>query len=117
MAAWPGCTGPIQNWPCVPHWRRRFLTGAMRTDPLLKLVCGRTPDSSADLASQPTLSRLENAVSARTCYRLAQALFDVYLQERERANRGSVPAHVLLDLDGTDDPTHRDQEGNASHGY
>jgi len=89
----------------------------MRTDPLLKLVCGRTPDSSADLASQPTLSRLENAVSARTCYRLAQALLDVYLQERERANRGSVPAHVLLDLDGTDDPTHGDQEGSAYHGY
>ncbi|MGZ3584269.1 MAG: IS1380 family transposase, partial [Ktedonobacterales bacterium] len=89
----------------------------VRTDPLLKLVCGRTPDSPADLASQPTLSRLENAVSARTCYRLAQALLGVYLQERARANGDRPPAHVLLDLDGTDDPTHGDQEGSAYHGY
>lgn len=86
----------------------------MRSDPLLKLVCGRTPDSPDELASQPTLSRLENAVSARTCYRLAEALLAVYLQERERAG---IPTHLLLDLDGTDDPTHGGQEGSAYHGY
>lgn len=34
---------------------------ALRADPLLKLVCGRLPETDADLASQPTLSRLENA--------------------------------------------------------
>jgi hypothetical protein len=28
-----------------------------------------------------------------------------------------VPTHVLLDLDGTDDPTHGQQEGRAYHGY
>jgi hypothetical protein len=39
----------------------------LRTDPLLKLVCGRAPESGADLASQPTLSRLENAVGWRSC--------------------------------------------------
>jgi len=89
----------------------------LRTDPLLKLVCGHTPDGPAALASQPTLSRLENAVSARTCYRLAQALLDVYLQERARVHGGTPPAHLLLDLDGTDDPTHGDQEGSAYHGY
>src|SRR5215218_4776802 len=75
----------------------------LRTDPLLKLVCGRLPETGADLASQPTLSRLENAVRATTCYRLAVALGAVYLAERAR--RG-VPARVLLDLDGTADPTH-----------
>src|SRR5687768_15734468 len=31
----------------------------LRSDPLLKLVCGRLPETGADLASQPTLSRLE----------------------------------------------------------
>src|SRR5918992_1099886 len=35
---------------------------SLRTDPLLKLACGRRPESGPDLASQPTLSRLENAV-------------------------------------------------------
>src|ERR671938_1906697 len=38
----------------------------LRTDPLLKLVCGRLPLSGADLASQPTLSRLEQAADRRT---------------------------------------------------
>src|SRR5215217_2157169 len=45
----------------------------LRADPLLKLVCGRLPESTPDLASQPTFSRFENAFSARDCYRLAVA--------------------------------------------
>ena len=87
---------------------------ALRTDPLLKLVCGRLPESGRDLASQPTLSRLENAVDRKGCYRLAVALGEIYLRERERAG---VPTHLILDLDGTDDPTHGAQEGSAYHGY
>src|SRR5262249_61835420 len=75
----------------------------LRHDPLLKLVCGRLPEQGADLASQPTLSRLENAVDRRTCYRLAQALLASYLQERERA-AGGVPDPALLHLHGTPDP-------------
>ncbi len=86
----------------------------LRTDPLLKLVCGQLPETGHDLASQPTLSRLENAVSRSSCYRLAQALGEVYLRERER---DGVPTHIVLDLDGTDDPTHGQQEGTAYHGY
>ena len=35
----------------------------LRSDPVLKLACGRVPDSGRDLSSQPTLSRLENARS------------------------------------------------------
>jgi hypothetical protein len=116
--------GPVQH-PLRLLVRQRILQIAcgyedqddadtLRHDPLLKLVCGRLPEQGADLASQPTLSRLENAVDRRTCYRLAQALLAVYLQERER---GGVPDHVLLDLDGTDDPTHGEQEGSSYHGY
>src|SRR3712207_6696250 len=123
---------------CVPEWRKR--TGqhsletlvrqrvfqiacgyedqddadTLRTDPLLKLVCGRLPESGPNLASQPTLSRLENAVDRKSCYRLALALGELYLREREREG---VPTHIVLDLDGTDDPTHGQQEGSASHGY
>ena len=86
----------------------------LRTDPLLKLVCGQLPDTGLDLASQPTLSRLENAVDGKTCYRLAVALGARYLEERER---DGVPAHIILDVDGTDDPVHGQQEGGAYHGY
>jgi hypothetical protein len=86
---------------------------ALRTDPLLKLVCGRFPDE-ADLASQPTLSRLENAVDGKARYRLARALVYPYLQERER---DGTRARIVLDLDGTDDPAHGKQEGVAYHGF
>ncbi len=86
----------------------------LRHDPLLKLVCGRLPESDPDLASQPTFSRLENAYSARDCYRVAEALGEIYLRERER---DGVPERIVLDLDSTDDPTHGAQEGSAYHGY
>src|ERR671934_1161475 len=85
----------------------------LRSDPLLKLVCGRLP-AEADLASQPTLSRLENAIDAKACYRLALALVQLYLQERER---DGLPDHSILDVASTDDPAHGQQEGVADHGY
>jgi hypothetical protein len=85
----------------------------LRHDPLLKLVCGRLPDE-ADLASQPTLSRLENAVDCKACYRLALAMVHLYLRERER---DGIPQRIVLDLDGTDDPAHGKQEGVAYHGF
>src|SRR5215212_3430777 len=53
----------------------------LRTDPLLKLVCRRLPETDADLASQPTFARLENAVDRHACERLAAALCDLYLRE------------------------------------
>lgn len=84
------------------------------TDPLLKLVCGRMPESDLDLASQPTFSRFENTCSARDGYRLAEALGAV---ESARAGRDGRPTHLLLDIERTDDPTHREQEGHAYHGY
>ncbi len=86
----------------------------LRHDPLLKIVCGRLPESDAPLASQPTFSRLENAVSARDCYRIALALGTLYLRERGAAG---TPTRILLDLDSTDDPTHGTQEGTRYHGY
>jgi hypothetical protein len=122
---------------CVPEWRRGHVqhslaalvrqrvfpiacgyedqndADSLRGDPLLKLVCGRLPESDPELASQPTFSRLENAVDRRACRHLAHALLAVYLQQREQ---DGPPAHILLDIDSTDDPTHGQQEGTAYHG-
>jgi hypothetical protein len=118
--------GPVRH-PMALLVRQRLLqiacgygdqddAATLRHDPLLKMVCGRPPhEPSADLASQPTLSRLEKAVDRRACYRLAQALLAIYRQERERGV-GGVPTQVLLDLDSTDDPTHGNQEGSRSPG-
>jgi hypothetical protein len=123
---------------CVPEWRQAHITHSLATlvrqrvfqiacgyedqndadtlrrDPLLKLVCGHRPDSEGDLASQPTLSRLENAVDRHACTQLAHALLAVYLRAREQEG---PPTHIVLDIDSTDDPTHGHQEGSAYHGY
>jgi len=123
---------------CVPEWRKRrgrhslaslvrqrvFQiacgyedqndSNCLREDPLLKIVCGSLPQSGADLASQPTLSRMENAPTRRSCYRMARAIFELYTRERAK---GGAPEKVLLDFDATDDPTHGDQEGSYYHGY
>src|SRR5215210_1209417 len=87
----------------------------LREDPLLKVVCGSLPESAGDLASQPTISRMENAATIRSCHRIAQVLFDLYLRGREKD--GAAPERVLLDFDSTDDPTHGEQEGSYYHGY
>lgn len=86
----------------------------LREDPLLKLCCGSLPESGEDLASQPTISRMENAATRRSCRRIAEVLFELYLRERER---DGAPEKVLLDFDSTDDPTHGAQEGSYYHGY
>lgn len=89
-------------------------SNSLREDPLLKLLCGSLPESGAELASQPTICRLENAPSARACYRMAEALLELYLTER---GKDGAPKKVLLDFDSTADPTHGDQEGSYYHGY
>jgi len=86
----------------------------LRSDPLLKVVLGRRPETDRDLASQPTLSRLENAPGPKECLRIVRALVELYVRER---GRDGAPGRILLDLDSTDDPTHGEQEGSRYHGY
>ena len=88
----------------------------LREDPLLKVVCGSLPESGGDLASQPTISRMENAATIRSCHKIAKVLFELYLSQREN-DGAAAPERVLLDFDSTDDPTHGEQEGSYYHGY
>lgn len=71
-------------------------------------------ESGADLASQPTFSRLENAADTRCCHWISQAPFELYLRER---GKEGTPEKVLLHFDATDEPTHGEQEGSYYHGY
>jgi hypothetical protein len=84
----------------------------MRQDPALKLALGRAP-SEDDLASQPTLSRLENAVSARECWLISEALLDAYIARHRKA----PPRKIVIDADATDDETHGNQQLTFFHGY
>ena len=107
-------TGPRRQSGIACGYADQDDADTLRTDPLLKAVCGRLPETGADLASQPTRSRLENAVDRKSCYRLAVALGEVYLRERERHG---VPTHIVIDIDSTDDPTHGKHERTAYHGF
>ena len=71
---------------------------SLRTDPAFKLACGRLPETGADLCSQPTLSRLENAPSLKDAIRLTYALVDQWIASYKRE-----PASVVLDIDDTCD--------------
>jgi len=84
----------------------------LRFDPALKLAVGRAP-SEDDLASQPTLSRLENAVGWHDCWRTGEVLLGSYLQR----HRKRPPHRIVLDVDATDDETHGDQQLAFFHGY
>jgi hypothetical protein len=84
----------------------------LRTDPALKASSGRLPETSGDLASQPTLCRFENRVTRRDLRRLGDRLFSVYL----RAHPGPRDV-IVIDIDATDDPTHGHQQLSFFHGY
>jgi len=74
-------------------------------DPAFKLACGRLPESGDDLASQPTVSRWENAPDMRTLLRLGYAMIDLWCQGYRRR-----PKHITLDIDDTVDVVHGHQQ-------
>ena len=84
----------------------------LRSDPALKTACERAPGTGADLASQPTLSRLENQVSRTDLYRLAGALLDTFL-----ASYPKPPKKIILDIDDTEDITHGAQQLTLFNAY
>ena len=84
----------------------------LRKDPALKTVCDRLL-SEKDLASQPTLTRLENSVTVRDLYRIGKYFLESYIQRRKK----DKPRRIILDIDSTDDPTHGNQQQTFFHGY
>ncbi len=79
---------------------------ALRSDPVFKLGLERKPlDSTTDLASAPTFSRLENAASTKDIYRLAQAFVDQFI-----ASYAKPPKLIVLDMDHSEDATYGQQE-------
>ena len=77
---------------------------AMRSDPAFKLAQDVLP-SGPDLASQPTLSRLENWPDLRALLRMGKAMIDLYCGSYAR-----VPKRIVLDFDDTFDAVHGGQQ-------
>ena len=84
----------------------------LRFDPLLNTACDRTPKDPQGLSSQPTLSRLENAVTGSALRRFLNRLANSYV-----ASLDPDTEVVILDIDATDDATHGAQQLSFFHGY
>lgn len=89
---------------------------ALADDPIHKLLVGRDPIRGERLASQPTISRMENSVGRVDLYRMGRALSETVLRRHKR-RLGRRAKRIILDFDPTDDPTHGQQEFTFFHGY
>ena len=88
----------------------------LKSDPIHRLLVGIDPQREDLLASQPTLSRFENAVGPRELHGLGYALAELVI-DRHRRRLGKSCRRVALDLDVTDDPTHGDQQFSFFNGF
>jgi hypothetical protein len=78
---------------------------SLKSDPAFKVAVGRDPLSDDDLASQPTISRLENKVSARDLLRMGYSLVDGFI-----ASYTTTPEAIVLDIDPTADTVYGHQQ-------
>ena len=83
----------------------------LRDDPILKVAAGKPLQKP--LASQPTLGRLENAVTAREVAHLNRLLVEQFIQVH-----GERPKQrLVLDIDPTADPCHGHQQLALFNGF
>lgn len=83
----------------------------LRLDPLFQLTV-KNRKLVEELASQPTMSRLENRVREEEIEALNNFLTDNYIKSRRE-----IPERIIVDVDSTDDPTHGHQQLSMFHGY
>lgn len=84
----------------------------LASDPALKIACGRAPKSDADLASQPTISRLENRMGNKDLHCAAHEIARCVVKHLPRRTK-----RIVLDLDAYEDPCHGQQEFEFFNGH
>jgi hypothetical protein len=80
--------------------------GRLNHDPLIEAVLGNS------LASQPTLSRLENSINKKAIVGLSYWYVDQYINTLQPGRK-----EIIIDVDGTSDPTHGQQQLSCFNGY
>lgn len=83
----------------------------LRSDSVLKMSVGRKP-SDTDLASQPTMTRLENNVGMKTLYKIGKQFVDDYITSFDKA-----PKKVIVDADDTNANTYGAQQLTLFNAY
>jgi len=88
-------------------------SNVLRHDPIYKIACERLPIADQDLlASQPTITRLENHLNKREVPAMRRQMVEQFINRYRDA-----PDEIVLDIDGWDGLTHRRQELSCFHGY
>jgi hypothetical protein len=82
--------------------------GSLRRD----LAWQTALERDSELASSPTLCRLEQRVDRRAAVSFHRVLLEKFI-----ASFAEVPEELVLDFDATDDRVHGQQEGRFYHGY
>lgn len=82
----------------------------LRHDGLFQLIAGKS-ELGDPLASQPTLSRFENAVSATEVGALNDLLVESFIAHTQH------PPRLIIELDSTDDPAHGQQQLIGFNGF
>lgn len=85
-------------------------------DPVLEEVCGRRGVSGGNLASQPTLSRFENGVTAREAVQMGRKL-ESFVIEHHRTRLEGRAKRITIDLDPTEDRTYGQQSFSLFNGH
>jgi hypothetical protein len=84
----------------------------LRSDMVFKTCAGRFPQTGRDLASQPTMSRLENAVGPRDLLQMGRYLLDTFV-----ASYASAPDVNIIDCDDTNNNTYGQQQLTLFNNY
>ena len=84
----------------------------LRNDMVFKMCAGRLPQSGQELASQPTMSRLENSVDSKDLYRMGVEFLDTFIDSYDRE-----PKVIILDCDDTNNDTYGQQELSQFNNY
>jgi len=77
----------------------------LREDMVFKTCAGRLPQSGQALASQPTMSRLENSIDSKSLYRMGNLLLDNFVM-----SYADEPDVIILDCDDTNNNTYGSQQ-------
>ncbi len=91
--------------------------GALRSDPIFRMLLDRDPLTGTNLASQPTLSRFENAPRRADLLRFGKVLAETVVDRQAQLRRKQPPKRVILDLDSTENRTHGEQQLALFNGH
>ena len=84
---------------------------ALRHDSILKMCVGRNPND-IPLASQPTMTRLENRMTHRELYNMGQMFVEHFISSYEKE-----PKRIILDFDDSNSNTYGAQQLTLFNDY